>query len=147
MLSEEELQGQVLTFRATSFSYERQIEGPEGPWALFHRRETEAKAKLRPRVIRRWVLVPLPWVFGDRGSGSLVLGREGRRPPSGLSPGPMVSEEPLPLPGPTFEEQGIPFHRFRFPSGEELYVPEEQKEAWGKVANLSRLGLPPPLDG
>ncbi len=146
MLTEEELQGQVLTFRATSFSYERQLAGPDEPWALFHRRETEAKAKLRPRVIRRWVLVPLRWVFEDRGSGSLLLGKGGHRPPSGLSSGPRVTEEPLPLPEASFEEQGIPFHRFQFPSGEELYVPEEQKETWGRTANLSRLGLTAPRE-
>ncbi len=147
MLSDEELQGQVLTFRGTAFSYERQLEGPGGPWALFHRRETEAKAKLRPKVIRRWVLVPLSWIFEERGNGSLVLGKGGRRPPSVLSPGPMVSEEPLPLPGSSFEEQGIPFHTFHFPSGEELYVPEEQRGTWVESTNLARLGLSAPREG
>jgi hypothetical protein len=146
MLSDEDLQGQVLTFLAASFSYERQLEGPDGVWAVFHRRETEAKAKLRPRVIRRWVLVPLAWVFEEKGSGSLVLGQGGHRPPSGLSQGPVASEEALPLPGTSFEEQGIPFHTVRFPSGDELYVPEGHQGTWVQRENLARLGLPSPRE-
>ncbi len=142
VLTEEELLEGVLVFRGASFAFVRTLPGPGEPLAVFDRRETEGKAKLRPKVIHRWLVVPLSWVLRGRGGEEFLLARGGRRPAPGLLPVIASPEETPALPPEEFEEQGLPFHTLHLPSEQELYLPEPFHTA-GKVEEVLRaLGLP-----
>lgn len=141
MLTEEELAESVLNFLKTSFAFERllKLEGTE--FAVFTRRETEAEAKLRPKVIRRWVVVPHTWVFFDKDADVLVLGKGGHKPSRLIAL--QVEGERSTLPADHFQEQGIEFMTHRFPGDLELYAPRPFATEWTPLT-YAALGLPPP---
>lgn len=144
MVDEEDLASTVLNFYGASFGYERTIPIAGVPFALFTRRETESEAKFRPKVVRRWVLVPQDWIFFDRNQEVLILGRDGKRPArvSGLL---SVQSSDGTRPPAEFEEQGIEFLTRKFPSDLELYLVRGYAARVLSEEGRGALGLPPPL--
>ena len=145
MLEEEDLSSNVLNFLNASFGFDRVVPLGGTEFVLFTRRETESEAKLRPKLIRRWVLVPKDWVVLDRSQDILRVARDGRR--AGPSPGtlPDISSEAV-RPGPRFTERGIEFTTTHFPGDLEIYIPSPYTGTALDAEGRNALGLPPPLE-
>lgn len=140
MVDEEELASTVLSFYGASFGFERTLRVQGSELALFTRRETESEAKFRPKVVRRWVLVPREWLFFERRQEVLVLGKDGRKPShAGLVP---IQSSEGGRPPEEFQEQGIDFVTRKFPGDLEVYT---VRSLVGKVLSgegRAALGLP-----
>lgn len=142
MIDEEDLESTVLTFCGASFGFERALSISGQDLALFTRRETESEAKFRPRIVRRWLLVPRGWLFLDRNREVLVLGKEGKRP--SLSGTVRIQDSEGARPPARFDEQGIPFVTEKFPGDLELYVVAALRDRILTEEGCASLGIPPP---
>lgn len=140
MIEEEDLDSTVLTFCGASFGFDRALKIGGQDLALFTRRETESEAKFRPRIVRRWLLVPRAWLFVDRNREVLVLGKDGKKPSLTGTISIQSSDGTRPLP--EFEEQGIPFTTEKFPDNLELYVVANLRERILTAEGCDALGIP-----
>jgi hypothetical protein len=145
VIEEEDLDSTVLTFYGASFGFERALRIGALDLALFTRRETESEAKFRPRIVRRWLLVPRAWLFLDKNREVLVLGKDGKRPASTGTIGIQNSEGTRPPP--RFEEQGIPFRTEPVSKDLELYVVSSMRDAILSEEGCASLGIPHPSGG
>jgi hypothetical protein len=137
VLDEGTLSMNLLDFRLKSFGYERTAEVNGRPFLLFHRTETESESKLRPQLVKLWVVLPAEWVKFDETLDSLVIRPEGR------SRGPRSTGIALEVDAEAerFTEQGLPFRRRPLGKDGVLYVPEELSEPLASPAALTSLGL------
>jgi hypothetical protein len=120
VLTVADLEVNVLDFRHRSFQFERLVELPTGPHAVFSRTETESERQLRPRLVHLTVVVPLGWVVLDEAADALRLAREGPARPSTEAPAVEVAAEP-----PEFEEDGVRWKRARAGPAGYVYAPAE----------------------
>jgi hypothetical protein len=138
VLDETTLAMNLLSFRAKSFGFERTLEVDGESYALFQRTETESESKLRPKLLRLWVAVPLAWLIYDEATESLVLGRDGEHPgPAGRGSAQEAAGE-----APVFDEQGIRWHRRPIAGDRIVYLPEERVPALGSAARLAEIAGP-----
>ncbi len=131
-----ELEVNVLEFLHKSFSFDRlaTVDGQE--YAVFHRRETETESKLRPKVIRLFVVAPREWVLYDATEDLLRIGPDGRTPgPRSKGEARAAAAEPT-----DFGEQGVDWHRETVPMGI-AYLPRERAVRLKSASALGELGL------
>ncbi len=137
MLTEADLEVNVLEFRQRSFQFERLTEIGGRPVALFSRTETESESQFRPRLVHLKVLVPLDWVVLDESTDVLLLARDGASVPVRLAePVVEVGAEPT-----EFQEQGIAWTRVKAPAGALVYGPTELREQVLTPKAFTALGL------
>ena len=121
MLTEADLEVNVIEFRQRSFQFERiaPFEGQE--LAVFSRTETESESQFRPRIVHLRLVVPLPWVVLDERTDLLRVGRDPRVLP-------MATAEPVVevrAERPEFTEDGVDWRRAEAPGGTLVYAPAE----------------------
>lgn len=143
MIDEEELDASVLSFYGASFGYERVVHIGKEEMVLFSRRETESEMKFRPKIVRRWVLIPRSWLFRDPDHDLLVLGKDGRKPVRGGVIAIQSSDGTRPPS--EFQEQGITFRTVKFPQDLEMYVVKSLETQSLSSASREALGIPAPL--
>jgi hypothetical protein len=137
VLTESDLEINVLEFRQRSFQFERLAEVGGQSVAVFSRTETESESQFRPRLVHLRLIVPQAWVVHDEANDVLMLARDGTTIPLRLTE--MVVEvgaEPA-----EFKEQGIAWNRVAGPSDTLLYAPAELKEALLAPPALAALGI------
>ncbi len=136
MLESADLEVNVLEFLHKSFSFERIA--PIGPveFAVFHRRETESESKLRPKVIRLFVVVPRAQLVYEAAEDLLRIA------PDGVTPGARSagSAREAAADATTFSEQGVEWRRESVPNGI-AYFPRDRAGAARDPAALGALGL------
>lgn len=137
MLTEADLEINVLEFRQRSFQFERLADVGGQSIAMFSRTETESESQFRPKLVHLRLIVPQAWVVLDGPNDVLMLARDGTTVPLRLTE--MVVEvgaEPV-----DFKEQGIAWTRVTGPGGALVYAPAELKHALLAPAALSALGI------
>jgi hypothetical protein len=125
MIEESDLAMNLLSFRNKNFSFERTAEIGGERFVVFHRTETESESKLRPQLVRMWVVTPQEWLIYVESEDALVLGMDGK------TPGPAIAAEALEVaaePG-EFDERGIPWVRHARHPETLVYVPRSRREA------------------
>lgn len=124
MLTEADLEINVLEFRQRSFQFERRVDVGGREIACFRRTETESESQFRPRLVHLCLLVPLGWVVHDEPNDVLLIARDGATPPVRLAePVVEVGAEPV-----EFREQGIAWSRVSGPAGSLVYAPSELRD-------------------
>ena len=122
MLTESDLEINVLEFRQRSFQFDRLVTLDGEEYAVFSRTETESESQFRPRLIHLHLAVPLAWVVLDEANDSLGIARDGTTTPTHLIETVIeVGAEP-----PQFTEQGIEWSRSSGPGGAHLYAPTDR---------------------
>jgi hypothetical protein len=124
VLDEATLAVNLLRFREKTFAYERRARMDETDFALFARTETESESRLRPKLVRLRVAVPLEWVRLDEAAETLVIGREGASTPGAPRSRGASAQESAAEP-PEFREQGIEWRRRELGALRYLYAPAE----------------------
>lgn len=136
MVEAADLEVNVLEFLHKSFSFERlaTLDGEE--LAVFHRRETESESKLRPKILRLFVVIPRPNLVLDTDEGLLRITSDGVTPgPRGKGSAREAAADPT-----DFAEQGMEWHRTSVPLGI-AYVPRARSADLSRPTALSVLGL------
>jgi hypothetical protein len=137
VLTEADLEVNVLEFRQRSFQFERVAEVAGQEVALFSRTETESESQFRPRLVHLRVVVPLAWVVHDEPNDVLLLARDGTTLPLRLTETVVeVGAEPA-----EFTEQGIAWTRAPGPAGTMVYAPTELKDVLLAPAAFAALGV------
>jgi hypothetical protein len=137
VLTEADLEINVLEFRQRSFQFARLVERAGGPYAVFGRTETESERQLRPKLVRLTLVAPLAWVVLDERSDLLRVARDGvAAPPPQIAPVVEVAAEPT-----EFEEQALRWKRVRGPTGEYVYAPAELAGELLSAEGLRALGI------
>ncbi len=137
MLTEADLEINVLEFRQRSFQFERLVEVAGQPVALFSRTETESESQFRPRLVHLKLVAPLAWIVWDEPNDVLLLARDGTTVPIRLTETVIeVGAEPS-----EFKEQGIAWTRVTAPSGALVYGPSELKDRLLAPDAFAALGL------
>jgi hypothetical protein len=124
MLEESEIAMNLLSFRNKNFSFERTANVAGEQFAVFHRTETESEAKLRPQLIRLWVVTPVEWLIYLEAEDALVLGQDGK------TPGPAIAGQAIEAaaePG-EFDERGIAWVRHARHPEVLVYVPRTHRD-------------------
>ena len=136
MVDPADLEVHVLEFLHKSFGFERLTPVGDEEYVVFHRRETESESKLRPRVVRLFVVVPRGQVVYD-GDEDLL-----RIAPDGVTAGPRTAGEARESAADAtdFTEQGLAWHREKVPNGI-AYVPKDRLGELRATPTLSALGL------
>jgi hypothetical protein len=137
VLTESDLEINVLEFRQRSFQFERLADVDGQPIAVFSRTETESESQFRPKLVHLRLIVPQAWVVHDESNDVLMLARDGSTVPVRLTE--MVLEvgaEPA-----EFKEQGIAWSRVSGPGGTLVYAPTELKEGLLAPPALASLGI------
>jgi hypothetical protein len=137
VLTESDLETNVLEFRQRSFSFDRLVTFDEVEYAVFSRTETESESQFRPRLVHLQVVVPLNWVVLDPADDSLRVARDGATaPPHLIETVVEVGAEP-----PQFMEQGIAWTRSSGPGGAHLYVPTDRVDRLCSAEGRTALGV------
>ncbi len=137
VLTNADLEVNVLEFRQRSFQFERRVEVDGTEYALFARTETESESQFRPRVIHLAVVVPIAWVVYDEPNDILALARDGATvPPHSTETVVEVGAERT-----EFEEQGIGWKRSTAGSGTFVYAPADRADALLTAPAYEALGL------
>jgi hypothetical protein len=137
VLTEADLEINVLEFRQRSFQFERLAEVDGRSVALFTRTETESESQFRPRLVHLRLIVPQAWVVHDETTDVLLLARDGATVPVRLAELVVeVGAEPA-----EFQEQGIAWTRVTGPSGALVYAPSELRAALLAPAAFAALGI------
>jgi hypothetical protein len=137
VLTESDLETNVLEFRQRSFQFERLAEVDGMTVALFSRTETESESQFRPRLVHLRLIVPQSWVVLDAANDVLMLARDGATVPVRLTEVVVeVGAEPA-----EFKEQGIAWTRVAGPSGVLLYAPAELQATLLAPPALAALGI------
>jgi hypothetical protein len=137
VLTEADLEINVLEFRQRSFQFERLGEVDGRSVALFSRTETESESQFRPRLVHLRLLVPQEWLVLDSANDVLLIARDGATPPVRLTELVVeVGAEPA-----EFKEQGFAWTRVAGPSGSLVYAPTELKTSLLAPAAFAALGL------
>ena len=137
MLTEADLEVNVLEFRQRSFQFERLAEVDGQPVALFSRTETESESQFRPRLVHLKLVVPQAWIVLDGPNDVLMMARDGATVPLRLTETVLeVGAEPA-----EFKEQGIAWSRVTGPAGALLYAPTELKASLLAPTALAALGI------
>ncbi len=121
VLTDADLEVNVLEFRQRSFQIERRVELDGTDLAVFSRTETESESQFRPRLVRLAVVVPLAWVVLDETGDVLALARDGVTVP--VHKAETVVE--VGAERTEFEEQGIGWKRATAGSGTLVYTPTD----------------------
>ena len=141
MLTDAEVESQVLSFLHKSYGFLRSVQAPGTDLVLFGRTETESESRLRPRLVRLYLAVPRERILLAASGEELALGRDGR--PGPRAPGSAVESA---AERSEVSEQGFDWRRLRVDGGL-LYVPRELAGELGTEAALGRLGLAPARAG
>ena len=137
MLTEADLEINVLEFRQRSFQFERLANVAGQPVALFSRTETESESQFRPRLVHLRLVVPLSWIVLDEPNDVLRLARDGSTVPVRLTEVVVeVGAEPA-----EFKEQGIAWTRVPGPSGALVYAPSELRDLLLAPEAFAALGM------
>ena len=137
MLTEADLEINVLEFRQRAFQFERLGDYEGTDFAVFSRTETESESQFRPRLVHLKLIVPQAWVVYDEANDLLAVAKDGTTLPVRLA-------EPVVEVGaerPEFAEQGIAWRRGTSPSGALVYAPAELAELVLGTDGLSALGV------
>jgi hypothetical protein len=136
MLDAALLEAAVLEFRHKSFSFERLSTAVGTEFAVFSRRETETESKLRPKVIRLYVIVPRRQLLYEEETESLWISVDG------LVPGPRESgtAQEAGAEAAEFQEQGLFWKRTEVPDGM-AYVPRDRAAELDSPEGLAALGF------
>ncbi|MCI4336399.1 MAG: hypothetical protein L3K17_04275 [Thermoplasmata archaeon] len=136
MLDAAQLEAAVLEFRHKSFSFERLAEVDGTEYAVFSRRETETESKLRPKVIRLFVVAPRSRLLYEEETESLWLS------PDGITPGPRDpgTAQEAGAEAAEFREQGLPWKRATVPGGV-AYLPQDRAAQLATADGLAALGF------
>jgi hypothetical protein len=137
VLTEADLETNVLEFRQRSFQFARLVERESGAVAVFGRTETESERQLRPKLVRLTLVVPVGWVVHDEAADLLRVARDGVVAPP-PPPGTVVEIGAEP---PEFEEQGLRWKRIRLPAGGYAYAPAEMAAELLSPPGLGALGI------
>ena len=137
MLTEADLETNVLEFRQRSFQFARLVERTGGPYAVFGRTETESERQLRPKLVRLVLVVPLGWVVHDESADLLRVARGGA---ISAAPSPAAVVEIAAEPA-EFDEQGVRWKRTRAAAGPFVYAPAELAGDLLSPAGLVALGI------
>ncbi len=125
VLSDADLEVNVLEFRQRSFSFDHAGEWDGEPYAVFDRTETESESQFRPRLVRLRLVVPRAWIVLDEANDELRLAQAGGAPPPRLIETVVeVGAEP-----PEFTEGGVVWQRTALPEGVRCYLPKERASA------------------
>ncbi len=136
MVEAAELEVNVLDFLHKSFSFERVATVGTVEFAVFHRRETESESKLRPRILRLFVVVPRAQVIYDTTEDLLRIAPDGHTP-GARTPG---AAQEAAADATSFSEQGIDWHRETVPNGI-AYLPKIHLASVRAPSALGALGL------
>ena len=137
MLTEADLEINVLEFRQRSFQFERLAEVDGRSVAVFSRTETESESQFRPRLVHLRLVVPQAWIVLDEPNDVLMMARDGTTVPVRLTETVLeVGAEPS-----EFKEQGIAWTRVTGPGGALVYAPTELREALLAPSALAALGV------
>jgi hypothetical protein len=137
VLTDADLEVNVLEFRQRSFQFERRVEVGGTDYALFSRTETESESRFRPRLVRLAVVVPAAWVVYDAPNEILALARDGTTvPPHRTETVVEVGADRT-----EFEEQAIEWRRAAARSGTLVYAPAELSDAIHREDAYAALGL------
>ncbi len=132
MLTDADLEVNVLEFRHRTFQFERLADLADGPYAVFTRTETETERQLRPRLLHLTVVVPLAWVVLDSEADVLRVGRTAATVGNPTE----IAAEPS-----EFEEDGRSWRRAAAGPAGYVYAPAERADALLAAAGRSALGL------
>jgi len=138
MVDQATLEASILEFRHKSFGFDRTatVDGTE--YAVFTRRETLSESRLRPDLVRLFVVVPLDRIVLDLTDDALRLAPDGALPgPRSTDPALESAADPS-----AFDEQGIPFTRAEVPAGI-AYVPTDVAAAVLAPPAAEALGFGP----
>ncbi len=137
MLTESDLEINVLEFRQRSFAFDRLVTVDGEEYALFSRTETESESQFRPKLVHLHLVVPLAWVVLDTADDALRVARDGATAPPHLIETVLeVGAEP-----PQFTEQGIEWTRTSGPAGDHLYTPRERSAQLVSTEGRAALGV------
>lgn len=127
----------LLSFRLKTFGFDRSATIGGSSYALFQRTETESESKLRPKLIRLWVVVPVDWLVLDEAAESIVIA------PDGVHPGPQGKGTALEAAAEAeeFSEQGVAWRRRPTGADRILYVPAPRAGELFSPVGLRSLGL------
>jgi hypothetical protein len=137
VLTEADLEINVLEFRQRAFQFERLGDYEGTDFAVFSRTETESESQFRPRLVHLKLIVPQAWVVYDEANDLLALAKDGTTLPVRLT-------EPVVEVGaerPEFGEQGIAWRRVVGPAGSLVYAPVEFADLVLAPEGFSALGL------
>jgi hypothetical protein len=137
VLTESDLEINVLEFRQRSFQFDRvgSLDGEE--YAVFSRTETESESQFRPRLVHLHLVVPLRWIVLDEANDALRIARDGRTaPPHLIETVIEVGAEP-----PQFMEQGVEWTRSGGESGAHYYGPSDRAGRLFSPEGRTALGL------
>jgi hypothetical protein len=137
VLTDADLEVNVLEFRQRSFQFERRADVGGTDYALFSRTETESESRFRPRLVRLAVVVPAAWVVYDASNEVLALAKDGATvPPHRTEAVVEVGAERT-----EFEEQSIAWRRSTAGSGTFVYAPAELSGVIHREPAYAALGL------
>ena len=137
MLTEADLEINVLEFRQRAFQFERLVDYEGTDFAVFSRTETESESQFRPRLVHLKLIVPQAWVVYDEANDLLAVAKDGRTLPVRLT-------EPVVEVGaerPEFQEMGIAWKRTVGPSRSLVYAPTEVADVVLTPDGFAALGL------
>ena len=136
MVELSDLEINVLEFLHKSFGFDRLTQVGETEYAVFTRRETEDESKLRPKLVRLFVVLPRDRILYDLAGDILVIA------PDGAVPGPRTAgtAHEAAAESTEFTEQGIPFRTQKVPNGI-AYLPRAAVPELTTPAALAALGL------
>ena len=137
MLTEADLEINVLEFRQRSFQFERLADYEGTDFAVFSRTETESESQFRPRLVHLKLIVPQSWVVYDEANDLLAIARDGATVPARRTE-PVVE---VAAERPEFREQGIDWKRSIGPGGALVYAPAELAESVLTPTGYEALGL------
>ena len=137
MLTEADLEINVLEFRQRAFQFERLVDYEGTDFAVFSRTETESESQFRPRLVHLKLIVPQAWVVYDEANDLLAVAKDGRTLPVRLT-------EPVVEVGaerPEFQEMGIAWKRAVGPSRSLVYAPAAVADVVLTPDGFAALGL------
>jgi hypothetical protein len=137
MLTEADLEVNVLEFRQRSFQFERVADFDGTDYAVFSRTETESESQFRPKLVHLKLVVPQAWVVYDEPNDLLAVAKDGTTVPVRLTE-PVVEVR---AERSEFKEQGIDWRRSEGPGGALVYVPAEIAPQVLTDAAYSALGI------
>jgi len=138
VLTESDLEINVLEFRQRSFQFVRLADVGPRSIALFARTETESESQFRPKLLHLTLAVPLAWIVYDEGEDVLSVARDGATVPVRLAePVIEVGAEPA-----EFKEQGLAWTKVAGPTPVSfVYAPTELKDDLLSPRGYEALGL------
>jgi len=137
VLTDADLEVNVLEFRQRSFQFERRVEIEGTEYAVFSRTETESESRFRPRLVRLALVVPAAWVVLDEPNDVLALAKDGATVPSRTTEAVVeVGAERT-----EFEEQAIGWKRATSGSGTLVYAPLELAPSLLRAPAYRALGI------